>query len=66
MSEAHTIWHDLEMRRSEAATQQRSDLLLAVALLCVMAAAEVLFLRYVAGPESVDMMQAAEGISVMQ
>lgn len=66
MGEAHTFWHDLAMRRSEAATRQRSGLLLAVALLCVMAAAEVLFLRYVAGPESADMMQAAEGISLMQ
>jgi hypothetical protein len=66
MSEAHTIWHDLDMRRSPAATQQRSGMLLAVALLCAMAAAEVLFLRYVAGPDSVAMIQAAEGIFVMQ
>lgn len=66
MSEARTIWHDLDERRSRAATQQRSGMLLAVALLCAMAAAEVLFLRYVAGPDSVDMMQAAEGITVME
>jgi hypothetical protein len=66
MSEARTIWQDLDTRRSHAATQERSGMLLAVALLCVMAAAEVLFLRYVAGPDSVNMMQAAEGISVMQ
>jgi hypothetical protein len=66
MSEAHTIWHDLDARRSHAASQQRSGMLLAVALLCVMAAAEVLFLRSVAGPDSVAMMQAAEGISVME
>ena len=66
MSEARTIWHDLDERRSHAATQQRSGMLLAVALLCAMAAAEVLFLRYVAGPDSVDMMQAAEGITVME
>ena len=66
MSEARTIWQDLDTRRSLAATQERSGMLLAVALLCLMAAAEVLFLRYVAGPDSVDMMQAAEGISVMQ
>jgi hypothetical protein len=65
MSEARTIWQDLDTRRSHAATQERSGMLLAVALLCVMAA-EVLFLRYVAGPDSVNMMQAAEGISVMQ
>jgi hypothetical protein len=65
MSEARTIWQDLDTRCSHAATQERSGVLLAIALLCVMAAAEVLFLRYVAGPESVDMMQAAEGISVM-
>ena len=66
MSEGRTIWQDLDTRRSHAATQQRSGILLAVALLSVMAAAEVLFLRYVAGPDSVNMMQAAEGISVME
>ena len=38
--------------------------MLAVALLCAMAAAEVLFLNYVAGPDSVAMMMAAEGVAV--
>ena len=66
MSEARTIWHDIEARGSDAAAKQRSGMLLAIALLCLMAAAEALFLRYVAGPDSVDMMQSAEGISVMQ
>jgi hypothetical protein len=66
MSEARTIWHDLETRRSHAATQQRSGMLLAFALLCVMAAAQVLFLHYAAGPESVAMMQAAEGVLVTE
>ena len=32
-------------------------------LLCVMTAAEVLFLNYVAGPDSVAMMMAAEGVA---
>ena len=31
--------------------------------LCAMAAAEVLFLNYVAGPDSVAMMMAAEGVA---
>jgi hypothetical protein len=37
-------------------------ILLAVVLLCAMAAAEVLFLTFVAGPDSVNMISAAEGI----
>jgi hypothetical protein len=43
--------------------KKRSGIMLAVALLCAMAAAEVLFLNYVAGPDSVAMMMAAEGVA---
>jgi hypothetical protein len=63
MSEARTIWHALEVRRGAATSRQRSALLLAVCLLCAMAAAEVLFLRSVAGPDGVDMV-AAEGVAL--
>ena len=37
-------------------------LLIAAALLGLMAVAEVAFLRYVAGPDSVNLISAAEGI----
>jgi len=43
--------------------KKRSGVMLAAALLCAMAAAEVLFLNYVAGPDSVAMMMAAEGVA---
>ncbi len=62
MSEARTVWHTLQTRRNTAASRQRAGILLAAALLSVMAVAEVLFLRFVAGPDSVNMMSAAEGI----
>jgi hypothetical protein len=41
--------------------RKRSGIMLAVALLCALAAAEVLFLNNGAGPDSVAMMMAAEG-----
>ena len=63
MSEANTIWHSLEQRRSRAANRERSGVMIAVALLCAMAVAEVLFLRFVAGPDSVNLISAAEGIA---
>jgi hypothetical protein len=63
MSEAHTIWHSLEQRRSRAANRERSGVMIAVALLCAMAVAEVLFLRFVAGPDSVNLISVAEGIA---
>ena len=66
MSEARTIWHAMEARRSAAVSRDRAGLLIAAALLCAMAAAEVLFLQYVAGPESADLLAAAEGIHIME
>jgi hypothetical protein len=64
MSGARTVWHDLETRRATEANRQRTGLLLAAGLLIAMCVAEVLFLRYVALPATVDMMTAAEGIPI--
>ena len=66
MSEARTIWHVMEADRSAAISRHRTGILLVICLLCAAAAAEVLFLRYVAGPDSVQMMAAAEGIAMPQ
>jgi hypothetical protein len=62
MSEARTVWHDMAVHRSSAANRQISGVLIATVLLAVMAVAEVAFLRYVAGPDSVNLISAAEGI----
>jgi ABC-type Fe3+-siderophore transport system permease subunit len=64
MSEARTIWHDLETRRSVAVSRQRSALLLGAALLIAMCAGEVVFLNYVAGPDTVNILSAAEGMPI--
>ncbi|MBV9735772.1 MAG: hypothetical protein JO209_07655 [Acidisphaera sp.] len=66
MSEARTIWHDMAARRGVAIRRKRSGMALAVALLCAMAAAEVLFLTFVAGPDSVGLVAAAEGVPMPQ
>jgi hypothetical protein len=66
MSEARTVWHMLEQRRATAASRHRSGVLLVAALLCAMAAAEVLFLRFVGGPDAVNLIAAAEGIPVIE
>jgi hypothetical protein len=62
MSDARTIWHSMEARRTTAASRERTGIMLAVCLLCAMAAAEVLFLRFAAGPDSVNLIAGAEGI----
>ncbi len=62
MSGVRTVWQDLETRRSTAQSRQRVAIALGVTLLCAMAAAEVLFLHFVVGPDSVAMVSAAEGI----
>ena len=64
MGEARTIWHSMETRRSAAVRRDRAGLLITAALLCTMAAAEVLFLHYVAGPDSVNLLMAAEGVHI--
>jgi hypothetical protein len=63
MSETSTISHGIEARPGVVTTRPRSGFLIAVGLLCTMAAAEVLFLRYVAGPDSINMLSAAEAIA---
>jgi hypothetical protein len=62
MSQAPTAWVADE-RIYRVRDRKRTGFMLAVALVCVMAAAEVLFLNYVAGPDSVAMMMAAEGVA---
>ncbi len=59
MSGAHTIWQILDERRASDARRRRSGVLLAVALLCVMAAAEVMFLRSAVGSDEVDLIATA-------
>jgi hypothetical protein len=66
MSEAHTVWHTMQSRRTAAASRRRAGIGLTVCLLCAMAVAEVLFLRFVAGPDSVNLMVAAEGVEIPQ
>ncbi len=63
MSESRTVWHAAEGRQDAAANRQPAGILLAVCLVLVVAAAEVIFLNAVAAPDSVNMMQAAEGIA---
>ena len=43
---------------------RRTGLLIAAALLCTLAASEVLFLHFVAGPDSVNLLMAAEGVQI--
>ena len=62
MSEARTVWLDVQTRLKIADDRQRSGFLLAVGLLIAMSAAEVLFLTYVAGPDTVDLLTAGEGV----
>jgi hypothetical protein len=64
MSEARTVRHVMEARRSEFVNHQRASVMLAVVLLCVVAVAEVVFLNFVAAPGSAEMMQQAEGTAL--
>jgi hypothetical protein len=63
MSETRTIWHDLADQRAASARKPISGYVLVVLLLVTMTVAEVQFLRFVAGPDSVDMIAAAEGVT---
>jgi hypothetical protein len=63
MNDMPMVWVVPHERLSGTRSKKRSGFMLAVALLCAMAAAEVLFLNYVAGPDSVAMMMAAEGVA---
>jgi hypothetical protein len=62
MSEARAVWLDPQTRQKVAANRQRSGILLAAALLIAMTGAEVLFLTYVAGPDTVNLLTAGEGV----
>lgn len=62
MSEARTVWHEVAARRNTAKRQHFTSYVLACILLITMTVAEVQFLRYFAGPDSVNLMAAAEGI----
>ena len=64
MSEARTVWHAMETRQKAVAGRDRTGLLIAAALLCTLAASEVLFLHFVAGPDSVNLLMAAEGVQI--
>jgi hypothetical protein len=64
MSDARTIWHDLEARQNSAVNRQRVGLLLAAFLLIAMCAAEIAFVRYVAAPETVNALTTIEGMPV--
>jgi hypothetical protein len=63
MGEVYTVWHALETRRTAVATRRRASIVLAIGFLFAMAASEVVFLRYVAGPDSISLISAAEGIA---
>jgi hypothetical protein len=62
MSQAPTVWM-LTDHRAQRLRRQRVNMLLVAALLCVMTTAEVLFLNFVAGPDTVATMMAAEGVA---
>ena len=61
MSEARTVWHDLAERRAGARHERFAGYVLAATILVTMATAEVQFLRFFAGPDSVSLIQAADG-----
>ena len=63
MNDMPMVWVVSEERMHGVRSKKRTGIMLVAALLCVMAAAEVLFLNYVAGPDSVSMMMAAEGVA---
>ena len=64
MSEARTMWYDMATRQKVAASRQRSGILLAVVLLVAMTAAEILFLNYAVGPDTMDLLTAGQGAPI--
>ena len=64
MSEARTMWYDVATRQKVAAKRQRSGILLAVGLLIAMTVAEVLFLNFAVGPDTVDLLTAGQGAPI--
>jgi hypothetical protein len=55
MSGAHTVWHILDEHRASDARRRRIGVLLAAALLCVMATAEVMVLRSAVGSDGINL-----------
>ena len=66
MSQAQFVWRSLEERRRAAANREYVNIVLAACLLSVIAATEVLFLYHVAGPDTVNLLAAAEGIPTIE
>ena len=64
MSEAQTVSYELQATGSTIATRQWFGVLLAAVLLSAMCAGEVLFLRSVGGPETMNVLTVAEGMVV--
>jgi hypothetical protein len=62
MGESRTVWSDSVWRRAKIDREPLVDYLLIALLLIIMAAAEVQFLWHFAGPDSVSLIQAADGI----
>jgi hypothetical protein len=62
MGESRTVWSDSVWRRAKIDREPLVDYILIAMLLIIMAAAEVQFLWHVAGPDSVSLIQAADGI----
>jgi len=63
MGDVYTVWHALETRRTAVASRRRASIALAVGLLVAMAASQVAFFYYFAGPDSISLISAAEGIA---
>jgi hypothetical protein len=64
MNDMPLAWAVSDEQMHRVRGKKQAGLLLVAALLGAMAAAEVLFLNYVAGPDSVAMMMAAEGVAI--
>ena len=64
MSEAQTVSYELRATGSTIATRQWFGVLLAAVLLSAICVGEVLFLRYVGGPEMINVLTVAEGVVV--
>lgn len=62
MSGSRSIWNKPVRRRAKHHQAPFVDYLLVASLLLVMTAIEVQFLSQVAGPDSVSLIQAADGI----
>jgi len=62
MNDMPIVWVVPDELLYSTRSKKRPGIMLVGALLCVVTAAEVLFLNYVAGPDSVAMMMAAEGV----